>query len=371
MKIGIITIHNAYNYGAVFQAFALKEYIKSVLSENDVVNVIDYRTAFFEEKKKIHFSENIVSNLIELERLAMTSKRKKRDKSFEYFICEHDSLSETCRNEFELSKIASNYDVLISGSDQIWNFNITNGDTSYLLDIKGFQGKKFAYASSLGDFRFYKTDEEKIKKIFDTFSAFSCRERDGCEYLSSLTGKFCLQVCDPTLLLNSEKYIKLFSGKIRNKTKKLADNKFLLIYNLSSSDEIFSIAKRIAKERNLKIYQIFPSLRKNSSVDVLLNDISPEEFLYLYYKTSFIVTNSFHGTCFSIIFNKDFYTVKPTGSSNRLSTLLSETGITERLIMNEEKINDITPTKHIDYVEVMKKLNEYTSFSKKYISDNL
>lgn len=371
MKIGIITIHNAYNYGAVFQAFALKEYIKSVISENDVVNVIDYRTPFFEDKKKIHFSKDIVSNVIELERLAMTPKRKRRDNAFESFICENDSLSEKCLNRTEISKIAADYDILIAGSDQVWNFHITDGDLTYFLDIDGFNGKKFSYASSMGAFRFYQNDEEKIKRIFDTFSAFSCRESDGCEYLSKLTGKNFVQVCDPTLLLNSERYAKLFDGKVRNKIKKLAEREYLLIYNLSSSNEVFSVAKRVAEERNLKIYQIFPSLRKKSTVDVLLNDISPEEFLYLYSKTQFVVTNSFHGTCFSLIFNKDFYTVKPTGSNNRLVTLLSEAGITERLIVDNEGIKQLVCEDKIDYVHVMNNFNEYFLFSKGFISDNL
>lgn len=371
MKIGIITIHSAYNYGAVFQAFALKEYLKTLLSERDVVNVIDYRPAHFDERKKIHFSTDIRSNLIELERLMMHFKLQRRDKSFESFISGHDSLSETCRDRQALSELAKDYDLIISGSDQIWNLNLTSGDTAYLLDIEGYSKKKMAYASSFGSFRFNEDDENGVRNLFEKFSVISCRESDGCDYINELTGKNCVQVCDPTLLLDKETYSELYKDKVREKIKKLAEEKFLLIYNLSSSDVIFSVAERVSKERKLNVYQIFPSLRKNAAVDKLLNDISPEEFLYLYSKADFIVTNSFHGTCFSIINRKNFYTVSPTGSSNRLESLLSSIGLSDRLVMGAENTDRISCGSNIDYNSVENMISEYKEKSKSLLKENL
>lgn len=245
MKIGIITIHSVYNYGAVFQAFALKEYIKSIIGKNDTVNVIDYRPVHFESKKSIRFTKDITSNLIELERLALHSKFNHRDNAFEKFIIENDSLSEPCKTKEELSILAKEYDVLISGSDQVWNFNITGGDRSYLLDISGYAGTKLAYSSSLGNFRFYKEQEDKIKQVFDDFSALACREADGCEYLEKLTGKSCQLTCDPTLLLNADAYSSHIENKLRNKIKKLAEKKFLLIYNLSTSKEVLTLQGKL------------------------------------------------------------------------------------------------------------------------------
>lgn len=371
MKVGIITIHSAYNYGAVFQAFALKEYIKNFLGDGSSVSIIDYRTNFFESKKKLNFSKDIVADIIELERLAMSKKLKRRDGCFEAFISENDDPSVRCGSTEELSAVVSDCDLLISGSDQLWNLNVTGGDENYFLNIPNYCGRKISYSSSFGSFRFYKEHEEKFKGFLNDFSALSCREKDGCEYVKTLVGKECVHVCDPTLLLSREKYLKICEGKVRKKIEKLAEKNFLLIYNLSTSKAVLEVAKKIASERSLEVYQIFPSLRKNSAVDCLLNDISPEEFLYLYSKTNFVVTNSFHGTCFSLINNKDFYTVSPTGSSNRLESLLSKAGLADRLLNDENAVSNSDGRTEIDYNAVNQKLDLYIGHSKRFLEDNL
>ncbi len=368
MKIGIITVHNVINYGAVFQAFALKEYLRQSLSDGDYINVINYVPAFLENKKKIRFSKDIRADLIEFERLLMRNKINRRDKAFESFINRNDSLTNICRTKEEIYETVKDYDILISGSDQIWNFYITGGDKAYLLDFPKFTGIKMSYASSLGSYRFYKSSETEIAEILNSFSFLSCREKDGCEYIEHLTGRECVQVCDPTLLIQAEAYAKLFEGRVRKKIQKLAEKDFLLIYNLSNSEEIYQTARTVADENNYKIYQIFPSLRKNRNVSKLLNDISPEEFLYLYSKAKFIVTNSFHGTCFSLINGKDFYTVNPTGSNNRLSSMLGEIGLEDRLLVDGKTASESDNGLTINYSEFQRKIERFTSESKDYLN---
>lgn len=371
MKVGIITLHKVYNYGAVLQAYALKTYLQSILPESDAVTLINYVPPFLSSKKKLQFSKNMVSNLIEMERLLLKKQLARRAKAFDEFIERNDSLSPLCLTKTEVEKLVGEYDVLISGSDQIWNFCITNSDKTYLLDFPDYKGKKFSYSSSLGNFRFYKSNEDEIRKIFESFSALSCRESDGCDYLNKLTDMPCEQVCDPTLLLNSDVYSALFEGRVRKHIIKLAEEKFLLIYNLSSGADVFETAKAVAKARGLKTYQIIPSLRKNSCVDKLLQDISIEEFLYLYSNADFIVTNSFHGTCFSLIYNKDFYTVTPTGSSNRLETLLSQANLSDRLLIDGKTIANSEPSRLIDYAAVNESLDRYVAVSKDYLKRSL
>ena len=371
MKVGIITVHNVINYGAVFQAFALKAYLKQILGHDDTVHIINYTPDSLESQKKITFSKNIKADLIEAERLLMWEKLKRRSEAFDSFIGRNDSLTAVCKTKGEAAEAVQDFDVLISGSDQIWNFNITGGDRTYLLDFPGFPGIKMSYASSLGSYRFHENAEQEIASVLKTFSFLSCRETDGCAYIGNLTGKPCRHVCDPTLLLDADVYAGLFENRVRDKIKQLAKKDFLLIYNLSNSDEIYQTAKSVADKMQLKIYQIFPSLRKNRVVDRILNDISPEEFLFLYTKAKFIVTNSFHGTCFSIINRKDFYTVKPTGSNNRLSSMLDEMGLSDRLLAAGSGLSESPDAAAINYPEKASAIDRFTAASKEYLKTAL
>lgn len=371
MKVGIITVHNVINYGAVFQAFALKEYLLRFLSDSDTIHVINYTPDFLESKKKITFTKNIKADLIETERLLMRNKIRSRNDAFDNFIRRNDSLTAVCKTKEEVFDAVRDYDVLIAGSDQIWNFNITGGDRTYLLDFPEFTGVRMSYASSLGEYRFYESAKAEIADVLKKFTYLSCRETDGCAYISSLTEKPCAHVCDPTLLLRADVYAGLAEGRVRNSIRQLAERDFLLIYNLSNSDDIYSTAKQVADEKRLKIYQIFPSLRKNKVVDKVLNDISPEEFLYLYTKAKFIVTNSFHGTCFSIINRKDFYTVKPTGSNNRLSSMLDETGLSDRLLISGNGLPASRSELTIDYTKAETAIERFTASSAEYLKSAL
>lgn len=371
MKVGIVTIHNAYNYGAALQAFALKEYLRISLGDKAEVDVIDYRTDFLESKKKIHFTSDMIGNLIELEKIMIYSKLKHRNDGFETFMKVNDSLSEVCKTKKDVEALAEKYDVIISGSDQVWNFKITDGDMTYLLDFPKFNGKLMSYASSLGPFRFYEKNIEDVKKAFERYAYCSCREKDGCEYLTELTGREWTNVCDPTLLLDDKNYLDICNdSNVCKKIKKLAEDDYVLIYNLNSSDEIFRTAKFFAEKKNLKVYQIFPSARKNKAVDKLINYATPEELLWLYSKAKFIITNSFHGTCFSVIFKKQFYTINPAVSKNRLESMLDSLGISERLVMDIDSY-DFENNSDIDYGSVDVKLKEFRADSVEFLEKAL
>ncbi len=368
MKIGILTLHSAHNYGAVMQAFATRKAFSNI-SEDNEVNIIDYRQPDMESRKGFKLDKNIRYDLIQLERLLLNGKVKSRRAAFESFIKNNHCLSRTCSSKKELSEVASGYDVLVSGSDQLWNRFITDGDLAYYLDIDKTQGcKKISYASSFGEYRFPKDSEDKMREIFNDFAHISCRELDGCEYIEQITRLNCTNCCDPTVLLDKSEYAQVYSrkGAVRDKIKKLAKEKYLIVYNLTNEKEVYDAIEKIAKAKNLKVYQLIESVRKKSVVDKIIQDASPEEFLYLMDNSEYVITNSFHGTCFSVIFQKDFYVITPH-RPNRMMSLLSIIGIPERIILKPENMESINPDSSIDYGEVKIRLEEYTKKSKDYI----
>lgn len=364
MKIGIITIHIVSNYGAILQAFALKKAIE--INFDDVeVEVIDYRSKWFQKAEKIVFNNNIKQNLIALERVLLKRSETQRWNSYNRFIKLNDSLSPFREKKEDLIKLVNNYDIVISGSDQIWNPEVTAGDMNYFLGFSCPHVKKISYASSLGGYRISKENKQVIEYL-KQYSNLSCREISGAEHIQMITGKKCENVCDPTLLLTKEDYLNFEGSLIRNSVKKKCENKYLLIYSLSYDADIIRKAKEIAKERKLKIYAIFSSYRYSFSGIHTFIDCSVEEFCYLFANADFIITNSFHGSCFSIINKKDFITIRENEPRNeRIQSLFSKLDLLDRFEIKH--VVEANICKSIDYRKVDENLNAYRKKSIEYL----
>lgn len=193
-KIGIITIHNVINYGAVLQAYALLRTIRDQFIECRV-EIIDYMPQYFSEVKgtfKLVNVKDLKSFLIELERLVLSGKHKKAEVSFRNFIKGNNNLSPLVDT---LDEIGRQYDVIISGSDQVWNQEVTGGslDHNYYLSFSDDEKvKKIAYASSLGDgYQLSTFEKEKAIKWWKKYERLSCREQDGCNYIEKEVREKC------------------------------------------------------------------------------------------------------------------------------------------------------------------------------------
>ena len=365
-KIGIITIHNVINYGAVLQAYALLRTIRDQFTECRV-EIIDYMPQYFSEVKgtfKLVNVKDLKSFLIELERLILSGKHKKAEVSFRNFIKGDNNLSPLVDT---LDEIGRQYDVIISGSDQVWNQEVTGGslDYNYYLSFSDDEKvKKIAYASSLGDgYQLSTFEKEKAIKWWKKYECLSCREKDGCDYIEKEVGKKCKLVLDPSLLLSGENWNR-YCEKKQLPIKK--GEKYLLIYRLANSTVVYDTAKRVADWYGLKVYEIGTTLRKNKAVDKLIGGASPEEFLWLFSNAEYVVTNSFHGTAFSVNFNKNFYSVLPSKRTSRITSLLEKLGLEDRIIKNS--LHNISI---IDYESVNEKLEQLRKESKKYLFDSI
>ena len=325
-KVGIFTIYIC-NYGAVLQAYALKKCIESMFKDIEV-SIVD----FYSQKNYRIFNvvaKNPIKKLLKyaliLTHYPALYRRNKREKCF---IKEEFNLSERYDDLEILSREMPVYDYYLTGSDQVFN---TNSKYSLLFfqQFKIESGIKAAYAPSFGQSMFSDVDKMQIKRLTQCFYYLSCRENDGAAMLSEIHGKDVPCVIDPTLLLTSEQWSMMMKAP---KT----DEKYLLVYDLNGGVPMLNIAKKIAAEKGLKIYCItrHPDISFiYKGIDKVIYDAGPREFVGYFSNASYVITDSFHGTAFSLIFHKNFNTyIAVPKSSQRIKSLLEACGLHDRII---------------------------------------
>ena len=237
MKIGIITYHFAHNYGAVLQCYALQEYLKS---NGHDVSIIDYRpraiTKFY-DVVKLHVIKTYNPKVIIVNLASAIFSGYTRANKFNKFI----------NNKLQLSVNNTEYDLIIYGSDQIWNTHINNNDKTYWGYNSYKTNKSITYSAS-GGIKLPDNDEF-IKNALNNFSSISVREEHLAIELSKYTAKEIKTTLDPVFLLSQEEWF-----KISNRVKK-RNHKYILLYNLTHDDQIKKIAEEYSVSTGLKLIE--------------------------------------------------------------------------------------------------------------------
>lgn len=355
MKVGIITFHRAINYGAVLQAYALKKKIDELGNVTKVINYINLKEKEAGKVIKTNSLKSFVGSLLKLKFF------RQKNKKFIMFRNKYLNLTPEIKNKDMLKKMDREFDVFFTGSDQVWNYNITDGDMAYLLDFAS-NNKKNSYAASFGV-----TDiDEKYKKIYkrllEDFSNISVREEIGKTIVNKLCNKNAYTVLDPTLLLDSIEWKKI--------AKSSKENKYILIYLLTYSERIYKLAERLSNDFGLKIIVIAVDIKtfKFSRKYKYYLSAGPEEFLGLFMNAEYIITNSFHGTVFSLIFNKKLIVdyLNDKGKNIRLENILQLFKLEDRVLRED---NYLSLCKDIDYEMVNKALSIEREKSIKYLKN--
>ena len=300
MKIGIITFQRAYNYGAVLQAYAL---CKTLNELGYTCEVIDYHNARFEnDYRKITVLKS--KSLREFVSALVHGKtRNAKRKAFIDFVESEVGIS---RKEYftdNIKEANSEYEVFITGSDQVWNFDLSGNDETYLLKFIPEKDKKGAYAPSIGKTELTESEYSKLQAIKD-FGYLSARENTASDIIENITGNKPVLVPDPVFLLSKEEW------REKEEKYKGIPEKYVLIYKFADNDKkMTQFAYDYAKRNNCEIVIVQSSL-KNADGAKVVRDASPGEFLWLIDNAQCVVTNSFHGTAFSILFGKEFYSNK-------------------------------------------------------------
>lgn len=352
-KIGIITFHRAVNYGAVLQTYATQEFLKA---NNYDVEIIDYRDEILETPYKFlklprggikTKTKKILNDIIFLK------KNNKKGKNFQKFIKSNLNLSKMYNSIGELKENYPKYDIYITGSDQVWNTNIVGClSDAYTLNFGNDKIKRISYAASIGLSKIDNKYENEYKEKLKNIDFLSVREENAKLILNELIDKKDIQVVlDPTLLLNKE----FWSSKIDKLDKE--NEKYIFVYSVANNDEYRKIANYLSKETGLKIVHFektnkFDNVLKNAYTE------GPFEFLNFIKNAEYVVTNSFHATVFSIIFNKKFFCVPFKTTSSRITNLLEKMGISNRIVYTLEEFKNKKYDEEINYSEVDKKLEE-------------
>lgn len=358
-KIGILTFHNAVNYGAVLQAYALYHVIASAGYK---VEVIDYVNDEIEKelKSKGILDKSSISSYLKSVLKKYHGYRKIQ--SFSHFMKRNLSLSEE-RNIHQdcTQQLGKKYDVLITGSDQVWNLRLTGNDMTYFLDFAADDTKRIAYAVSYGDS--FNDDIGSAIGEIRKFAGVSVREPSLNKYLRdafAIDNNVC---CDPVILAGRSAFEKI-------KSKRLLSKKYVFCFLMGSKPGLMDVARSIAREKD------FVLIDNKSSFEFFMHS-SPEDFLSWIYNAEYVLTDSFHGTAFSIIFHKQFVSDKYDEKGNlkqRIFDLLTELSIENRLqAINNENADKIKSILYepIDYDLVEKERCNIAKMSKDWLMDSI
>ena len=343
-KIGIITYHRSINYGALLQAYALYSKIRTMGYDCQIIDYVseavedDYRC---KPRKRCYSWRNYFAHNL----YCLLHIRKKRK-----FICFRKAIKMTKTIDYTgLGSVANEFDKFITGSDQVFNPESNRGDMSFFLNFVRDGKPRNAYSASIGSITsFEKLYEQNINEL-KKFINISMREKDAADYLSEKLHKVCLYTVDPVWLFGKEGWMTFVSDR--------ENQDYILVYNLLDQKIMRTYVQELSKKTGLKVItihgtmigeMIYLGLGRNAS------NSGPDEFLSLISNAKCIVTDSFHGTSFSIIFEKPFISFPNTTNTNsRLSSLLHECGLENRLYTDD---NEISMFDDIDYTEVRKRM---------------
>ena len=351
MKVGILTFTHTINYGAVLQAYALQETVRSFGANAEIIEYINKEIE--EKEKNLGLKKLSFKGLIR--EIIMGRGLRKKIKAFEDFESNH-IISGKLLNDATLDEVNSYYDAFITGSDQVWNMSITKGDWHYFLDFVNDSNKIISYAPSFGNKPFPKQYYSKAAEMLMRFKALSVREVYGQNLIREICGRESEVVLDPTLLLSKSEWQERISfvPSIRN---------YILVYFPHNKKQVFDFVKRLKNKTGLPVVylSISPKIQIGTKT---IYDASPDEFLGWMLHADYIVTGSFHGTAFSINFEKQFY-YEPSGEGSRIDNIVKLCGVEERSI----KTYDLDSS--IDYEKVRKKLDILRMKSKSWLAEAL
>lgn len=351
-NIGIITYHNAINYGAILQTYALNKYINSLGRECET---IDYTCEKINNSYKLINLKSLKSFVNSVLNLKNNIIRRKK---FGDFSKNNIKLSNKKYNRYNITEANGVYDKFITGSDQVWNLEL-NEDYNYYLEFVSDNNSKYSYAASFGNIDVLRKNSLKVKNLLEKFNIITVREKTTINDIKKECNLNSEHVLDPTFLLSREEWEKVDNHK---KYKE----KYILLYVLHE-ESAYYIAEKLSKLTGLKVYIITESRRQRIKGKYIRTS-GPRDFISLIKNSEYVVTDSFHGTALSIILQKNLKVVLKTKMkyfNERLISIINTLFLDECIVnlqtSNEELLNKV------NYEKVQVLLDKKIKESKKII----
>lgn len=300
-KVGILTFFGGRNYGAALQCYALQITLKKLGVDAEVIK---FKKEKVYGKLKGKFSNYLSKAYLarKIYAIPYIFQLKKKDRNFDNFFKKYFNFgTKDVISEDSIDKYVKKYETIIFGSDQIWNLNPKIYDRSKIFfgDFN-YSGKKVSYSASFGDsINDAKMNKEYIKDKLSKFNSISVREKSGCDFLRDIGISSKLTV-DPTMLLSSVEWDKLIDST------PVINGRYILYYSVNCRKYSWIIAKKLSKLTGLQVINLVEHPKIIGSGFKNYYSAGPIEFLNIIKNAEYVVTNSFHGTIFSIIFKKKF-----------------------------------------------------------------
>ncbi|AZN31577.1 polysaccharide pyruvyl transferase family protein [Pseudoalteromonas agarivorans] len=376
MKIGILTQHLHNNYGGLLQAFALQYYLKN--QGHDVLT-IDFTTdnigATVNKKSRTSEVKNIIYYYIRkyilrrnIKSIFPVSDEVKANigKETSRFVAENIRTTQKLTSIEQLKYLDSyKFDAYVVGSDQVWRPRYSPGLPAFFLDFlkDDKKTKRLSYAASFGTDNcdeYSPTELIEFSSLLKKFNGISVREDSAVELCNKHFDVSVEQVLDPTMLLAKEDYIELVK---KDKIAKSDGN--MMVYVLDQSPEKVEMIDKVAKTKNLTPFTVMPSDETGIYPPVT-------KWLRGFMDAEYIVTDSFHGVAFSILFNKQFIAIgnKSRGIA-RFTSILKKFDLESRLLINASDLNDSILDEVINYSLVNDLLSKEQTYASNFLKKNL
>ena len=371
MRIGILTLPLHTNYGGILQAYALQTVLERLGHEVKVINRnINYELPLW--KIPFVYSKRIIKNILGYKTPLFYEQklikeqpiiRQNTDRFIRQYIHTLNVDNYTDLRE-------EDFDAIVVGSDQVWRPKYFGKiEDAYLQFAKGWNIKRIAYAASFGtdEWEYSLLQTRCCRSLAKKFDAVSVREDSGVDLCQKYLDIQASHVLDPTMLLTKEDYIKNF-----NLEKYPKNHGNLFCYILDSSPPKNDLINSLSMLYGLKPFNCITKIDSTDLRTILPIQPSVELWLKGFYDAEFVITDSFHGTVFSIIFNKPFIAIanKERGLS-RFTSVLKLLGLEDRLIFFNDNIPLSLNKKNIDYETVNSKIKKNKEKIIQYVRDLL
>ncbi|WP_318506977.1 polysaccharide pyruvyl transferase family protein [Bacillus sp. T3] len=365
MKVGLITFHNALNYGAALQVYASQQALKQIGVDCEIINYVN------EFRKNAYSMSYFIKEGVKKGNLKSVLKYSvgspfmaQRRAKFQSFYKENLSCTQRLyKSSSEAEDLNTEYDKFIVGSDQVWNYKNNGNDFAYFLNFVKDNNKKIAYSSSFGLAEIPENLIGDYKKNLKCIKYLSTRESYGVKLIKEITGKSAELVLDPVFLLDKYQWKSLCK-------KQKGDKKYLFCYTNKMSQFDDFISQTGYPLDGVELHKLTQHLKVSDFLDPKVKvayTISPVEFIETISNAELVVTASFHCIAISIILNKPFIAILTgdQGKDERVLNILRITGLESRILSEGMTIDEIN--KPIDFKEVDSKLEEYRNKSLNFL----
>lgn len=362
MKVGVITFHSAHNFGATLQTWALQKVLKNYHIDASVIN---YHPGIIDDLyNPLKGKYGLKKEAARIKLKFKNPRSLERYHNYTRFIKKNLNLLGDFNTYEELETADLNLDAYIVGSDQVWNSEHIGGfDPAYFLDFVKPGNIKISYAASIGKDYILPVYHDNIRNSLKSFTSISVREKSAKAPVKELAKKAVDVVVDPTLLLPREEYEEI-------KTMPHIKQKYIFVYMMEKNPEVIAFANRVSTATGLPIIQRRPNkIFKNEIASCYTS--APGDFLGLIENAEFVITNSFHGTVFSIIYETPFVSMLHSNTGSRTVDLLKSLNLESHLLYNPGDFTDFKQFEFENKEKLRKRIKELRQTSLLFLFDAL